>query len=129
MTRAQRAVLGALSDTDRFVSAQDLHAVLRGRGESVGLSSVYRALHELERGGQVDVVRSDEGESTYRACDAEEHHHHLICIDCGATVEIEASEMERWVARTAAQHGFVLDRHTLELHGRCAACAHRAGRG
>jgi Fur family ferric uptake transcriptional regulator len=123
MTRAQRAVLAALTGHDTFVSAQDLHARIRATGETVGLTSVYRALQSLAEAGQVDVRRTDAGEATYRACGSDRHHHHLVCTGCGATVEVEAPALERWVGQVADRHGYRIDGHTLEISGRCRGCA------
>lgn len=123
MTRAQRAVLAALTDRTAFISAQDLHARLRTAGETVGLTSVYRALQGLVETGAVDVRRTDAGEATYSACGSERHHHHLVCTGCGATVEVEAPALERWVAQVADRHGYRVDDHTLEISGRCGRCA------
>jgi Fur family transcriptional regulator, ferric uptake regulator len=122
MTRAQRAVLTALSGHESFVSAQDLHARLRSTGETVGLTSVYRALQALAEAGAVDVRRTEAGEATYRACGTDRHHHHLVCTRCGATVEVEAPALERWVGQVAEQHGYRVDGHTLEISGRCRRC-------
>jgi Fur family ferric uptake transcriptional regulator len=125
MTRAQRAVLAALTGHDTFVSAQDLHARIRTTGGTVGLTSVYRALQSLAEAGQVDVRRTDAGEATYRACGSDRHHHHLVCTGCGATVELEAPALERWVGQVADRHGYRVDGHTLEISGRCRRCAER----
>ena len=123
LTRAQGEVLAALADAPAFVSAQDLHAQLRERGQRVGLTTVYRALQTLADLGQVDVLRTPSGEATYRRCDSEQHHHHLVCHSCGRTVEVEAPTLERWVATVASKHGYVVDSHTLEITGTCSRCA------
>lgn len=123
MTRTERAVLDVLSGAEAFVSAQELHARLRAAGGSAGLSSVYRALRALEQAGRVDARTSDDGEIRYRRCQTLAHHHHLVCTECGTTVELSAPAVESWARRTAEQHGFLLDTHTVELAGRCAGCA------
>ena len=123
MTRAQRAVLSALAFDDTFRSAQDIHARLRDGDSAVGLTSVYRALQALADAGVVDVVRTTTGELTYRRCDSDEHHHHLVCATCGATVEVESPEIERWVADVARAHGYEVASHTLEVTGTCRACS------
>lgn len=122
MTRAQRAVLAALSGDSAFLSAQDIHARLRDTDAAVGLTSVYRALQSLADAGTVDVVRTSTGELTYRRCGNDEHHHHLVCRKCGATVEVEAPAIERWVAEVADANGYVVTSHTLEVTGTCRAC-------
>ena len=84
-----------------FVSAQSLHATLRGENTGIGLATVYRALAGLAAQGEADSLQSPEGESLYRACTTRGHHHHLICRSCGLTVEIEATDVEQWARRTA----------------------------
>ncbi len=122
MTRVQRAVLSALEGQRAFLSAQDLHARLRGAGESVGLTSVYRAVQALRDAGAVDETRSPSGESGYRVCATAGHHHHLFCVSCGATVEVEAPGMEAWVAAVGKRHGYRVEGHTLEVTGTCRSC-------
>lgn len=126
MTRTERAVLDILSGAEAFVSAQELHARLRAAGGTAGLSSVYRALRALEQAGEVDARTADDGETAYRRCQTAAHHHHLVCTECGTTVELSAPAVETWARRTAEQHGFQLDAHTVELAGRCAECANVA---
>jgi Fur family ferric uptake transcriptional regulator len=123
VTRAQRAVLAALAGERAFLSAQDIHARLRDTDSAVGLTSVYRALQSLTDAGTVDVVRTSTGELTYRRCGSDEHHHHLVCSACGATVEVEAPAIERWVADVARANGYVVTSHTLEVTGTCRSCA------
>jgi Fur family ferric uptake transcriptional regulator len=122
-TRAERAVLDALADETTFRSAQDIHGRLRAAGSRIGLTSVYRAVQALSESGELDVRRSAAGEATYRRCASRAHHHHLVCRTCGATVEVEAPSLERWIARVAGRHGYRVDAHTVELVGECAACA------
>ncbi|MCT1590336.1 MAG: transcriptional repressor [Micrococcales bacterium] len=112
-----------------FVSTQDLHAILRERGESVSLATTYRILQSMSETGEVDVLRSEDGESIYRQCAAEHHHHHLVCRSCGATVELEAPEIERWTSQTAQRHGFTQIDHTIEIVGLCAECSARGPEG
>jgi Fur family ferric uptake transcriptional regulator len=104
-----------------FRSAQDIHDLLRRNGENVGLSTVYRTLQALADGGEVDVLRTEDGEAVYRRCSGT-HHHHLVCRDCGRTVEVEGPAVERWADAIAAEHGFRDVSHTLEIFGTCPDC-------
>ena len=120
-TRQRSAVSALLGEVDGFHSAQELHAMLRQRGERVGLTTVYRTLQGLADAGEVDVMRPPGGEHLYRRC-SEGHHHHLVCRSCGRTVEVDGPAVEAWADRVAARHGFVDVSHTLEIFGTCAAC-------
>ena len=123
MTRQRAAVTRALESADGFQSAQVLHESMRRSGESVGLTTVYRHLQALAEAGEVDVLRTADGESVYRRCEGDDHHHHLVCRSCGATVEVTGAAVEKWAASVAAQHGFRDVSHTVEVFGTCPACA------
>ncbi|MHA3947933.1 Fur family transcriptional regulator [Cellulomonas bogoriensis] len=122
MTRQRSAVTELLADLDDFRSAQQLHELLRAQGQGIGLATVYRTLQSLADGGEIDVLRSEDGEALYRRCERQEHHHHLVCRRCGATVEIDGPSVETWAAQVGAQHGFADIEHTIELTGTCATC-------
>ena len=120
-TRQRAAVAAALDDVQEFRSAQELHDMLRHKGDSVGLTTVYRTLQSLADAGEVDVLRTDSGEAVYRRC-SQHHHHHLVCRVCGRTVEVEGPAVERWADRVAAENGFSQVSHTVEIFGTCASC-------
>ncbi|MBA2769545.1 MAG: transcriptional repressor [Sporichthyaceae bacterium] len=120
-TRQRSAITTALDSCDEFLSAQELHSLLRRRGEPIGLTTVYRALQTLADAGEVDVLRQVDGESVYRRCSTG-HHHHLVCRGCGRAVEVEGPAVERWAQRVAAEHGFRDVEHTVEVFGTCADC-------
>jgi len=123
MTRQRTAIAELLESVEDFRSAQQLHEILRARGDSTGLATVYRTLQGLADAKQVDVLRTADGESLYRRCERSEHHHHLVCRSCGATVEIDGPTVESWATLVASTHGFTEIEHTIELFGTCADCA------
>jgi Fur family transcriptional regulator, ferric uptake regulator len=121
-TRQRGAVLAVLDAEEAFRSAQEIHLELVRRGDAVGLSTVYRSLASMSAAEEVDTLLRDDGETLYRRCRGSAHHHHLVCRDCGATVEVDGRPVERWAERVAAEHGYDDVSHTLEIFGRCAAC-------
>jgi Fur family transcriptional regulator, ferric uptake regulator len=116
-------VTALLADVTQFRTAQEIHALLRDRGEAVGLTTVYRTLQSLAEAGAVDVLRTADGEAAYRRCRSEDHHHHLVCRSCGRTLEIEDDEVEAWAEQVARSHGFGDVSHTVEVFGVCPDCA------
>ncbi|MEY4293354.1 MAG: hypothetical protein RIR29_4 [Actinomycetota bacterium] len=120
-TRQKDAVRHALGEAIGFVSAQQLHLVLKNHGSTIGLATVYRALADLAEAGEADPLQSKDGELLYRACTTS-HHHHLICRACGKTVEIEADRVEKWADEVASEHGFTQPSHTIDIFGTCSAC-------
>ncbi|MDN4163520.1 Fur family transcriptional regulator [Nocardioides abyssi] len=121
-TRQRVAVAEALASVDDFRSAQEIHDLLGRRGEPVGLATVYRTLQRLADAGEVDLLRTEDGEAVYRRCSTT-HHHHLVCRGCGATVEVEGPAVERWTRSIAGEHGFTDVSHTLEIFGTCRSCS------
>jgi Fur family transcriptional regulator, ferric uptake regulator len=120
-TRQRRAVAAVLDTFTDFRSAQEIHELLAQRGEAVGLATVYRTLQRLAEAGEVDLLRTEDGEAIYRRCSAD-HHHHLVCRGCGATVEVEGPTVERWTRAIAEEHGYADVSHTLEIFGICGSC-------
>jgi Fur family ferric uptake transcriptional regulator len=122
-TKQRAAVSAALNEVDEFRSAQELHDMLKHRGDSVGLTTVYRTLQSLADAGEVDALRTSDGETVYRRCSTGDHHHHLVCRLCGKAVEVEGPMVEQWAETIASEHGFVNVAHTVEIFGTCAECA------
>ena len=121
-TRQRAAVEALLVDIDDFNSAQNLHARLRAQGQTVGLATVYRTLQAMATDGDVDMLRTVEGEAVYRRCSSARHHHHLVCRSCGRTVEVEGPAVESWADKVSAENGFSDVQHTLEIVGTCSDC-------
>lgn len=126
-TNQRAEILQALTGTDEFISAQELHATLRAQGSGIGLATVYRAVQDLAGSGDLDTVRKGT-EVLYRQCADSQHHHHLVCRICGSTEEVEAPGVERWARAVAEEHGFTDLNHEIELFGVCPRChAQRSG--
>jgi Fur family ferric uptake transcriptional regulator len=127
-TRQAAAIEDMLREADGFRTAQELHDALRHRGDQVGLTTVYRHLNLLVEHHLADVVNRGDGESQYRLCGAagssgasdEGHHHHIVCRECGRSVEVAGPEVEAWAERVAAAAGYTQISHTVELFGLCA---------
>jgi Fur family transcriptional regulator, ferric uptake regulator len=120
-TRQRVVVLSELMGEQNDVTAQELHERLRGRGERLGLATVYRTLGLLAEGGVIDSLAHRPGELCYRWC-GEGHHHHLVCSSCHQVVELDDCELEPWLERVSRAHDFVTTAHRLEVSGLCGDC-------
>ena len=120
-TRQRTAIEADVDRSDEFRSAQEIHASLVAGGDKIGLATVYRTLQAMVDEEALDSLRTDDGEIVDRRCSTG-HHHHLVCRDCGRTVEVEGPAVERWADKVSAEHGFSDVSHTLELFGRCGDC-------
>jgi Fur family ferric uptake transcriptional regulator len=121
-TKQRNSVIEILKENAGFLSAQALHAILRNSGSTVGLSTVYRTMTSMVKSGEVDVVLREDGEALYRLCSSV-HHHHLVCRECGTTIEIQADYVEAWAKDVSKAHGFSDIDHTVEIVGVCKKCS------
>ena len=112
-------MLNVVLGSDNFRSAQDIHAELRAPGETVGLTTVYRHLALLTDEGQLDALQTADGELVYRRCHSEQHHHHVVCRQCGRGTEVELPDLERWAESTASDSATA----TSRTRSRSSACA------
>ncbi|WP_421082859.1 Fur family transcriptional regulator [Rothia nasimurium] len=126
-TKQRRVVTATLETLEDFISAQDLHQLMLSRGHKVSLATTYRLLQSMVGTGEVEALKTEEGEAIYRRCESEHHHHHILCRNCGAAKEFEIPELESLVLNIAQKNGFTQVKHVIEMTGLCAACAETAG--
>lgn len=123
-TSGRRRLVEALARAARPVRLPDIESM----APDLARSTAYRNLEALERCGVVQRLETG-GERAYFEL-AESllgHHHHLICVACGAITDVELdSETEARIdaslAAAASEAGFVPLHHNLDLFGRCADC-------
>jgi Fur family ferric uptake transcriptional regulator len=104
-----------------------LHAQLRRNGHAIALSTVYRALRIYADDGRIDITHDPAGVQLFHGRPIPGHGHYLTCRACGDSTPINADVVEKWVAATAARHGFVDSHSIIELTGLCPACNLRTG--
>lgn len=121
MNKSALKVISVLERIGGFASTKEIHQMLCRNGETIGLTTVYRALQALVDDKIIDQLRRDDGEAIYRLC-GDNHHHHLVCKSCGDTVEIEGGAIEKWSKAMAEEHGFREVGHTAEIFGLCKNC-------
>ena len=123
---ARAAVLDAMAAQSCCVSAQELHHRVRDDGRSVGIASVYRVLDELVELRLVQRVDVGDGIARYEpALPDGDHHHHVVCGDCGRVEPFEDPTLESAIANASKRLGFSVAAHEVVLRGECDDC--RAG--
>lgn len=120
-TRPREQISAVLRNERRYLSAAEIHGLLKKARSTVSLSTVYRTLDLLAAKGEASQRVDEHGEATYVTC-APTHHHHAICRKCGRVEEVACEAMERFAGELRVHHGFELDDHAMEFFGRCAAC-------
>jgi Fur family ferric uptake transcriptional regulator len=122
---ARRAVLELLDGQTCALTALEIEDVLRARGKSrrVSRASIYRILDELERLRLVQRVETGQAMVRYeRVSEREEHHHHLVCDECGLVMPFSDAGLERVIDRLSKTVPLTVSEHEIVLHGACRDC-------
>lgn len=120
---ARRAVIELLGRQRCCLTAQEIFDALRGQGRRVGIASVYRSLDQLSREGYVQRVDVGAGIARFEPHHAGgEHHHHLVCADCGRVEAFADAALERALHRVEHETGYAVA-HDVVLRGVCRVCA------
>jgi Fur family transcriptional regulator, ferric uptake regulator len=121
VTTQRMAILKALHDGHRHITAQELYEKLSGEDSNIGFATVYRFLRALTEAHFVTEVRMGGLPARYELT-PKSHHDHLTCVKCGTICEFENKAIETLQEKVAYQFGFVLTHHVLELYGICPSC-------
>jgi Fur family ferric uptake transcriptional regulator len=125
--RNRAALLRAGREMGRAFTVRELHRSASADQPALGLTTAYRAVERLREEGFVEEAGQRGGEATFVFCTADGHHHHVVCVDCGAVATLEGCTLEP-VRKAVSASGFqLLDDALGSLPARCAACS-RDGR-
>lgn len=105
----------------RHFSAEDIYKALLDEGEEVGIATIYRVLTQFESAGLVTRHHFEGGISVFEL-DHGEHHDHILCIKCGRVEEFVDNIIEQRQKAIAAEAGFSMTDHSLNIYGICKDC-------
>lgn len=128
VTQQRETIAGILFESAGHLSADDIAARLKERGERVGKATIYRTLNLLVEVGLATEHDFDEGFKRYEARIGPSRHDHLICTSCGEVIEFQRPELEALQSEVAAEYGFQPITRQLKIYGLCAECDAREAR-
>lgn len=120
-TRQRESIAAGFFSVKGHVTAEELYHRVSQDHPDVGLATVYRTLRLLCQAGLAKEHRFGES-SMYEPVTPEQHHDHLICVNCGRVQEFENPRIEKLQDEVAARHRFKVKSHKLELYGLCSKC-------
>jgi Fur family ferric uptake transcriptional regulator len=120
---AQRdLILDVFLRTEKHLSSEDLYQLAKEEDPNVGHTTVYRTLKLLVEAGLAREVRFGDGRMRYEHNYNHPHHDHMICTECGKTIEFYSAELEAIQDAIVAKHKFRPTQHSLRIFGVCAQC-------
>ncbi|GAF65928.1 Fur family transcriptional regulator [Bacillus sp. TS-2] len=120
-TGKREEMLRLFSREKRYISAKDVLEAMNLQYPGLSFDTIYRNLSLF---AQLNILETTEldGEKKFRfRCSTQEHHHHLICLDCGKTKHIKSCPMEL-IQSHKTFSDFEVTGHKFEIYGRCNQC-------
>lgn len=106
--------------------ADHLHLSLKQKGKAISRATVYRTLDLLVQCGLVRKSSFGDQHAHYEAVHSDEHHDHLICLNCDAILEFYRPDLEALQDQICQEHGFRPMHHSHQIFGLCQACQGKA---
>lgn len=129
LTTERMAILGAIFQRDHHFDAETLHTELKAQGGDISRATVYRTLDLLVQCGLVRKSSLGSSHANYEAAHDDEHHDHLICLNCNTVLEFYRPDLEALQEEICGAQGFKPLHHSLQIFGLCKACQGKADEG
>jgi Fur family ferric uptake transcriptional regulator len=127
-TGQRDTILRTFLDTRDHLSTDDLYRLVRKQDEHIGFTTVYRTLKLLAECGLASEVAFNDGIARYEHQYNRRNHHHMVCNECGSSVEFFSTDIERIEREVGRKHKYLTTRHTFQIYGLCDACRKKNAR-
>ena len=121
LTPQRQAVIQAIAPSHDHLTPAAIYEKVRREHPNIGLVTIYRTLDILIELGLICELHAG-GICRSYTISAPEHHHHLICSNCGAVVDFSGHDLSELEQSLAKESGFKIDSHLLEFVGLCQTC-------
>jgi Fe2+ or Zn2+ uptake regulation protein len=128
LTGPRRAVADLIAARRGHFSAADLVEDATKRRLDMSRATIFRTLEVLENVGAIERIDLPSGDHAFITCEPAAHHHHIVCGRCGRATDVDDAGLAAVVGRIAADTGYQVDSHRLELFGLCPTCQAELGR-
>lgn len=122
LTQQRLAILDVFLEDGGHYTLEEMYRKVSAVDANVGQATVYRTLRLLVDSGFANEVTFGDGLTRYELNHGQTHHDHLICRECGASVEFLTPELETMLEDVARRHGFLQTSHALNIFGVCETC-------
>ncbi len=122
LTPQRMMIVSAIENSDDHISAEEIYAQVVAKYPNVNISTVYRTLELLKHLGLVTETDFGGGRVRYHPA-GKGHHHHLVCQECGAIIDLDESVLSSVKDVLLREYGFVADLRHLAILGRCVKCS------
>jgi Fur family ferric uptake transcriptional regulator len=128
LTPQRLMILSAIESSHDHISAEEIYAQVASKYPRVNISTVYRTLELLKRLDMVYEIDLGEGRIRYHA-EESGHHHHLVCQDCGAVIDIDESTLSSLRNILLRNYSFLAELRHVAIFGQCEKCRKKKSAG
>jgi Fur family ferric uptake transcriptional regulator len=119
---ARRAVVSVLATQDCCLTVPEVLDAATAQGHPIGIASAYRVLELLTEKGLVQKIDLGDGRAHYERIDEDQHHHHVVCEECGRIEPFSDDLLENSLQQLEQKTGYTVSSHDVLLRGACATC-------
>jgi Fur family transcriptional regulator, ferric uptake regulator len=127
-TEQRDTILRAFLGTHEHLSTDELHRLVKKEDPRIGFTTVYRTLKLLAECGLASEVAFHDGIARYEHQYNRRYHHHMVCTECGGSVEFFSPEVGKLEQEIGRKHHYLTTRHTFQIYGVCEQCRRKRGR-
>ena len=126
-TEQRNTILRTFLDTREHLSTDELHRLVKKKDARIGYTTVYRTLKLLADCGLASVVAFHDGIARFEHQYNRRSHHHMVCTECGSSVEFFSSGLEEPEQEIGRKYRYLTNRHTFQIYGICETCRKKNG--
>jgi Fur family ferric uptake transcriptional regulator len=123
LTPQRHAVLKAIAGSYDHLTPAEIFERVRQEYSAIGLATVYRVINLLTELKLICRVSLKGDSQSYLMRRPLEHHHHLVCSQCGRAVDFTDCDLSRLEKQLSRNTGYDIEGHLLEIYGRCPDCS------
>lgn len=127
-TEQRDTILRTFLETRDHLSTEELHRLVQKKDAGIGFTTVYRTLKLLAECGLASAVAFHDGIARYEHQYNRRSHHHMVCTECGSSVEFFSPEVGRLELEIGRKHHYETTRHTFQIYGTCEECRKKSTR-
>ncbi len=125
-TEQRDIILRTFLGSRAHLSTDELYRLVRRKDAKIGFTTVYRTLKLLADCGLASEVAFHDGIARYEHRYNRRHHHHMVCTQCGRSVEFFSPEVDRLEGKIGRKYHYQPTRHTFQIYGICERCRRNA---
>jgi Fur family transcriptional regulator, ferric uptake regulator len=122
LTDQRDTILRTFLETRAHLSTDELHGLVKKKDPHIGITTVYRTLKLLSACGLASEVAFHDGVARFEHQYNRRSHHHMVCTNCGSSVEFFSPEIGRLEQEIGRKHHYFTTRHIFQIYGICENC-------